>query len=163
VTEWHACYSQRWMEDPSSMDQGSRLMGQTIEIGGVQPSCCLVDVELHMQIAGGLVGACWARSITISGFRDRGRTECSSVLGLRNLARRLCQLQFQMSAFQALRRLRAIQSFLIRPSTAAATSVPNPTSKHPRSNQGSPRAFRSCRCAGADLSFSPQQRITPAV
>lgn len=124
---------------------------------------CLVDVELHMQIAGGLVGACWARSITISGFRDGGRTECSSVLGLRNLARRFCQLQFQMSAFQALRRLRAIQSFLIRPSTAAATSVPNPTSKYPRSNQGSPRAFRSCRCAGADLSFSPQQRIRLAV
>lgn len=43
------------MEDPSSMDQGSRLMGQAIEIGGVQPSCCLVDVELHMQIAGGLL------------------------------------------------------------------------------------------------------------
>ncbi|CAH0052752.1 unnamed protein product [Clonostachys solani] len=37
-----------------------------------------------------------------------------------------------MSAFQALRRLRAIQSFLIRPSTAAATSVPNPTTNHTR-------------------------------
>lgn len=34
-----ACLLQRWMEDPSSMDQGSRLMGQAIEIGGVQPSC----------------------------------------------------------------------------------------------------------------------------